>query len=486
MRYWTLKHWTGALILLIGMMAMTFLFIKQEVVLGMLIAIIPISVMILLVSMNQPYWGLLLLFTESYFLMGISRYVPISGLGVLTDVLFAFILFSSLLRAVINKDIEWKRAMNGATLLLSIWFLYCVLELANPTAITGAWASSFRSLTLYPLLTVILASIHFKRFEDMRRIIYLWAGFTLVAIVKLQMQKTMGFDAAEHRWLMQGDNMRTHLLASGTRYFSIFTDAGNFGSNMGCAAVVFSIAGFYTKDKLLKGFLIGTGLLGMYALIVSGTRGALAVPFAGFFLFTLMSRKGNIILLMFVLLFSLFFFFRFSTIGQSNQYIRRMRSAFNPNEPSLMVRLENQKRLATYIKTRPFGEGIGLSGVAAKRFDPDRLTTNIPNDSWYVKVWVETGVVGLLLYLAIQFALLGYGIRLVLFKLKNKQLKGYLTALLCGMFGLMASSYGNAIWGQYPTWLLMALTQAFIVLAPRYDEALEQLTLKDNDGSHTL
>jgi len=41
---------------------------------------------------------------------------------------------------------------------------------------------------------------------------------------------------------------------------------------------------------------------------------------------------------------------------------------------------------------------------------------------------------------------------------------------------MMASSYGNAIWGQYPTWMLMALTQAFVMMAPRYDDALERLT----------
>jgi hypothetical protein len=476
MRSWTLKHWVGAFILLAGMMAMTYFFATQEVALGLMIAIIPLSVLIVLISLKQPYWALMLLFVENYFLMGISRYVPVSSLGILTDLLFAFILFSTLFRSVINGDIEWRRALNGGTILLTIWLLYCVLELANPTAVTAAWATSIRSLTLYPLLTIILASIHFRRFEDMSRIITLWAAFTLIAIIKLQMQKTLGFDAAENRWLMQGENMKTHLLATGTRYFSIFTDAGNFGSNMGCAAVVFFIAGLYAPNKLLRGFLIITSILGLYALIISGTRGALAVPLAGFVLFTLMTKKGPLIVLMLVLLLSTFVFFRYTTIGQSNQYIRRMRTAFNLNEPSLVVRLENQKRLGSYIKTRPFGEGVGLSGVAAKRYAPNRLTTNIPNDSWYVKVWVETGIVGLLLYLSIQFAFLGYGIWLVMKNLKHRQLKGYLTAMLCGMFGMMASSYGNAIWGQYPTWMLMALTQAFVMMAPRYDDALERLT----------
>jgi len=485
MRYWTLKQWIGAIILLAGIIAMTVLFIKQELVFGLLVAIIPFSLLVLMISVNQPYWAMMLLFAENYFIMGIGRYVTISGLGVLTDVLFGFILLSSLLRSVTNRDIEWKAALNGASLLFLIWFIFCLMEIINPTAITAAWASSFRSLTLYPLLTIALASIFFRQFRDMKRILILWSLFTLVAVIKMQMQKTMGFDWAEIRWLHQGDNMKTHILGSGTRYFSIFTDAGNYGSNMGCAGVIFTLCAFFTEKKWLKLLFFATGLIGIYGLFVSGTRGALAVPIAGFILYTFLSKQFKIIMTMVIFLIAVFVFFNYTTIGQGNQYIRRMRSAFNKDEPSLVIRFDNQKRLAQYIKTRPFGEGIGLSGVAAKRFDAERLTTNIPNDSWYVKVWVETGIVGLLLYLGIQLSIIGYGVWLVLSKLKDRTLRGYVSAILCGIFGMMASSYGNAIWGQYPTCILMSLSQAFVFLSPLYDKELEHLTLQHN-GSVSL
>ncbi len=485
MRRLTLLQWMGISIILIGMTLMTLLFIKQELVLGFLVGMIPVGLLVLLTAVNQPLIALFLLFVENYFIMGIQRYVPVSGIGVMTDGLFALILFSSLLRAVTNRDIEWKVAVNGATILLFAWFAYCLLELANPTAITAAWVSSFRSLTLYPLLTVIFSSLFFRKFKHLKLVLVLWSSFTLIAVFKMQIQKTFGFDQAEHQWLQQGDNMRTHMLASGTRYFSFFTDAGNYGSNMGCAAVIFSIIGFYTKRKWLKILFLFTALVGLYGLFVSGTRGALAVPFAGFILYTILSKRTGIMVGMVVVLISVFIFFNYTTIGQGNQYIRRMRSAFNKNEPSLVVRLDNQKRLAEYINHRPFGEGIGLSGVAAQRFDPNRLTTNIPNDSWYVKVWVETGIVGLLVYLAIQFAILGRGIWLVLYRLKNRELKGYLSALLCGMFGMMASSYGNAIWGQYPTCILMAMSQAFIFLSPVYDKELASTKHSNHDSGST-
>ncbi len=485
MRRLTLLQWIGISVILIGMALMIFLFVKQEVVLGMLVGMIPVALLVVLTAINQPLIALFLLFVENYFIMGIQRYVPISGLGVLTDALFALILFSTLLRAVTTRDVEWKMAINGVSIPLFVWFIFCIFELANPTAITAAWVSSFRSLTLYPLLTVIFASLFFREYKYLKLVIVLWGLFTVIAVIKMQMQKTVGFDYAEHQWLLQGENMKTHMLATGTRYFSFFTDAGNYGSNMGCAAVIFSIIGLYTKRKWLKILFFATALIGLYGLFISGTRGALAVPFAGFVLYTILSKRAGIMVGMAVLLISAFIFFNFTTIGQGNQYIRRMRSAFNKNEPSLVVRLENQKRLAEYINQRPFGEGIGLSGVAAKRFDSERLTTNIPNDSWYVKVWVETGIVGLLLYLAIQLSILGQGVWLVLRRLKNKELIGYLSALMCGMFGMMVSSYGNAIWGQYPTCILMALSQAFIFLAPIYDKELASINLSNHDTGST-
>lgn len=96
--------------------------------------------------------------------------------------------------------------------------------------------------------------------------------------------------------------------------------------------------------------------------------------------------------------------------------IRRMRTAFRPNkDASYLVRKQNQKKLAEYLRNRPFGEGLGLGGVEARRFG-SRLTTTIPNDSTYVKIWTETGVVGILLYLLIYAGSLLWGCYCIMFK----------------------------------------------------------------------
>ncbi|MGE4434543.1 MAG: O-antigen ligase family protein [Bacteroidales bacterium] len=463
-------------VLTLCIVVITYLFSNEQIVIGFVLAILPFAFIGTSYAVQHPKSLLYLLFVENYFLMGVDRYLSITSIGLLTDALFFFTLLAiALYSFYLRKDLPWENLKNASVLLYVLWMMYSLMEIANPTAMLNAWMSGIRSMTLYPLLILTLVPLLLTQFNDMKRIFLFWSLFTVLAVAKMQMQVSIGFDGAELNWLNARGGAITHLLSTGTRYFSFFTDAGNFGSNMGCAMVVFLIVSLHVKKPFLKIFYFVIGLLGMYAMFVSGTRGAIAVPFAGFALYSILSKNAKLTTTMVMFLFASYVFFNFTMIGQSNQYIRRMRSAFNSNEASLVVRQENQRLLAPYMRTRPFGEGLGLSGVDAKRFDPNRLTTNIPNDSWYVKVWVETGIVGLIFYLAIQITIVLFGIYYVLFKIQDKELRGYVSAALCGLFGIMASSYGNAIYGQYPTGIITSMLQAFIFLAPKYDTAIRTI-----------
>lgn len=107
-------------------------------------------------------------------------------------------------------------------------------------------------------------------------------------------------------------------------------------------------------------------------------------------------------------------------IGQGNQQIRRMRSAFNTEDASFQVRMVNQAKMRTYMSDKPFGVGLGLGGGKAKRFAPDAYMSQIPTDSWFVMIWVETGIIGLLLHLTILIFTIIYGTYISLFQLKIK------------------------------------------------------------------
>ena len=162
-------------------------------------------------------------------------------------------------------------------------------------------------------------------------------------------------------------------------------------------------------------------------------------------------------------------FFKYTTIAQGNEQIRRMRTAFDPNDASLQVRLENQKRLRIYLASRPFGGGIGLGGVKAQRYLPNAFLSNVATDSWYVLIWVEQGIVGLLLHLFILFYILIKGSLHVMFKIRDPMLRLKMAALTSGMFGVMVASYGNAVLGQMPTSILIYISMALMLNAEKFD-----------------
>lgn len=151
-----------------------------------------------------------------------------------------------------------------------------------------------------------------------------------------------------------------------------------------------------------------------------------------------------------------------------------MRTAFRPtDDPSYIVRQENRKKLAEYLKYKPFGEGLGLGGVEARVYG-ERLTTMTPHDSSYVKLWMETGIVGLTLFLTIYISALLRGCYLIMFRIKNEELRGVLTAIACGIFGLMISAYGNAFFMQFPTGFMVILFLSVLLNGEHIDQLLTE------------
>jgi cell division protein FtsW (lipid II flippase) len=149
-------------------------------------------------------------------------------------------------------------------------------------------------------------------------------------------------------------------------------------------------------------------------------------------------------------------------IGNGNDQIRRMRGAFDPNNKSLQVRLDNQKILKGYLASRPFGGGIGHAGDKAQRFLPHAFLSNVATDSWYVLIWAELGVIGLTIHLFILFFVFGKASYKVMFVIRDPITKLKMSALISGMAGVMLASYGNAILGGMPTALLFYASMAIM------------------------
>jgi len=290
----------------------------------------------------------------------------------------------------------------------------------------------------------------------------------MLATLKAIMQVKMGVDPWEQGWLNEG-NYKTHVLFGKLRAFSFLSDAGQFGANQGYSAVMATIVAIAEKNRLRKWFFIMVAVLAFYGLVISGTRGALSVPIAGLGLYFILRKNKTVMIIGAVVLLAVFYFFKFTTIGQGNADIRRMRTAFDPNDASLQVRINNQKLLKSYMASRPFGGGIGHGGVKAQRFLPNAYLSQIPTDSWYVLIWVEQGIIGLVLHLAILFYILIKGSYRIMFKIRDPELKLKMAALAAGMFGVMVASYGNAVLGQMPTNVLIYISMALLLNTEKLD-----------------
>ena len=212
-----------------------------------------------------------------------------------------------------------------------------------------------------------------------------------------------------------------------------------------------------------KTFYLLAFLFSLYGMMVSGTRGAIAVPAIGFMTYFLLSKNFKVFGAGIMAGIGVFIFLKFTTIAQGIYAVNRLRTALDPNDASLLVRLENQKKLSTYLASRPFGGGIGSAGNWGLRFSPNSFLAQTPTDSWFVKIWAETGMVGLTLHLLIlSYIAIKAGI--MLWKMPDGTLRQQLLAIFSGMIGIYAASYGNGILGQMPTGILMYMGWAFLFM----------------------
>jgi hypothetical protein len=384
-----------------------------------------------------------------------------------------------------NERVDWKPAKKDVTILAVIWFAYSILEVVNPESRSvPAWMAGMRGISLYMLLMIPLTLLFFNTNSKADTFINLWCVFSLLATFKGILQNTIGVDPFEKAWL-DGGGAVTHILFGKLRVFSFYSDAGQFGANQGYTGVVMIITSMVEKNKRRKIFLLVVGIMALYGMLLSGTRGSISVPLAGFTLYFILKKNKAVMISGFFLLISVFIFFKYTLIGQDNQQIRRMRSAFDPNDASLQVRLENQKKLKVYLATRPMGGGIGHAGVKAQKYLPNAFLSNVATDSWYVLIWAEQGIIGLSLHLFILFYVLIKASYLIMFRIRDPIVKMKMAALASGMFGVMVASYGNAVLGTMPTGMLIYVSMAVMLNAEVLDEdamAMQKTAAIQGDG----
>ena len=415
-----------------------------------------------LMVLRRPELGLRSFVVYGFFITFLGRYIAdlpfLYGIEALLVLTWIGVLCNA-------KRYNWKNLNSDLLFLGLFWFFVTVMELANPEAGSFlGWISDAR----YPFLWVLCVPLVLLLFNTQRELNIFLGIILLVSLLAAFYgikQLKFGLSGAEREFLRSSP---THLVFGKLRVFSFYQDAGQFGASMAHFAVISLVLALGPFRAWKKMAFLAAGLVFVYAMFISGTRGAIFALFSGMLVALFVNRNIKVLLTLLIILIGSFVFLKYTTLLQGNAEIRRMRTAFNQNDPSLNVRLTNQEKLAGYLDSRPFGAGIGSIGYAGKTYNRGSYLASIPPDSYWVKIWAMYGIVGLVIWIGIMMYIIGKCCGIA-WTAKDKQLKSKLTALTAGATGIFFCSYGNEVMNNLPSAVVIYISWTFVFLGPKLD-----------------
>ncbi|GAA4409717.1 O-antigen ligase family protein [Nibrella viscosa] len=461
------RFWITGSVGIAGALLAGFLIATAGYVGSAVVVMLPLALLVLIGILLEPRFGMLVYLQYSFLINVLGRFAQIDfPFGVIVD----GILVLTALSVVLNgKRMEWHRLNHPTFYLLSIWFMYTLLQLFNPEAPNKqAWLIHARPFSLHWFFVGFIMLVTPIQRSDMVILLRTWLIWSLLAALWAFKQQYIGLTPGEQLWL-DTFGAKTHLLFGHLRSFSFYSDASQFGAEMAGVSLICLILLLERKQWISRlGYLVLI-LIYFWGYAVSGTRSALFILLAGYPFYLLLKRDftkilaggGAAAVLLGILL--------YTNIGNDNYQIFRIRTALRPLEDaSFLVRLENQQKLANYLQHLPFGAGIGTSGDAGARFSPDHFAAQIPPDSWFVELWIETGIVGLTLYILMLLAIIGIGTYKI-WHLNDPWLRTMMYLFIAEFTGVAVMGYSNPVIGQFPTSSIVFISSILFTSCDRWD-----------------
>ena len=434
-----------------------------------IVCLIPLFVVVTIISFKYRMFLFWLLFFLNYFNQ-MQDFPSLPGPRSLPNEILEILLLAIALIDI--KDSNFKRTGNIMLFALLIWCGFCTLEMLNDTCglgfNIGAWYTGARMLAFQMLYIFLVFCIYISNPKILVQYLFFWGALALFAVFWAWKQQNIGLTTYEYGWLYFGPGGNTHLLQAGTliRYWSIYSDAANYGIAMASTGVAFIIFGITSKIKKFKYIFLFIGILCIWGMFPSGTRTAIACVGAGFILYIFLSKSFKIAI-PFTILFALgAFILVFTNIGNGNQQIRRMRSAFDKTDASANVRSINQETMKKYMRDAPWGIGVGMGMDNVPANNKYRRMATIAPDSEYVFIWLHTGVIGITIFIITTIMILLGACRIVFFKLKSPSLRGIGAGMCCAFVSQQLGAYGNQVLMQFPNGLVFYGAISVVYILP--------------------
>ena len=411
------------------------------------------------------FWALIVV---NWFIMNRNFDIPFPKS--LADELLELILIAIAI-IDIRKESNIGRALNLMLLAIMIWCGLCIIEIFNDTSGLGmnvnAWFTGFRLMALHLLWILLVFTLYISTPKTLITYLRVWACLSLFSAFWTWKMINVGLTDTENAWLWNSGYV-THVLNGGTliRYWSTFNDAATYGCNASASAVAFLIFGITSKIKFEKLFFLLTAVAVIWGMFQSGTRTAIITMIAGFIVFLFLAKSKKILLPSAIIGGIFLFILIFTNIGNGNQQIRRMRSAFDKKDASATVRDVNKATIAKYIKDAPWGIGIGINNEDIPARSYFKTMISVPPDSEYVYIWVRTGPIGVTVFTCCMVMMLIGGCIIVLFRLKSPSLIGIGGGLCASFVSIQLGGYANQILYQYPNGLTFFGAMAIVYVLP--------------------
>jgi hypothetical protein len=431
---------------------------------GILVLIVGLPA--LLATVIYPRFGISVLIFVSFFINYVSEFLPDEvPIGTLLDGITYLLILGFFIKQ--RKEQNWAYFNNPISYIIILWLAYNLFEALNPVApAILAWVYTVRTVGFIMLMYFVFV-FHIRSVSFIKFLFKLWLTLATIAALSAFQQENFGFFGFEKRYLY-ADPLRVSLLfiEGHMRKFAIFSDPVTFSYNMVVAALlcIALIMGNHSlRKKTVLGFMAAFFL---FVMLYSGTRAAYVLVPASLLMLAVLNFNKR------VLIFSLIAGFILGVLivmPTYNPLIKRFQSAFRPSDdPSYNVRAENQKRIKPYILSHPIGGGLGSVGVWGRRFAPNSELSKFPPDSGYVRVAVEMGWIGLILFCTLMFIVLYNGINYY-YRIKNPELKNYCMAMILVIFAFNVGNFPQQALVQYPSNIMFYLAVAIIVACMRLD-----------------
>ena len=433
------------------------------------ICAIPLLILLVITSFRYRmflFWALIII---NYFISW--RHCPLNSF-LPTSVYNELIEIVLLVMVIIDvKGSRFERLGNIYLFTLIIWCGFCTLEVLNDTCGIGIdvarWYPTARQIGYQLMYCFLVFTLYITNSKILNKYLLLWGGLALFAAFWVWKQKYIGLTGIERAYI-EGPGRGTHLIQNGTliRYFSIYNDAANSGIGTASTAVAFTIFGITSKIRKYKYFFLATGLICIWAVFPSGTRTAIASMMAGFMAYIFLSKSFKIAIPVTIVFTIFVFFLAFTNIGNGNQQIRRMRSAFSKNDASANVRTINQQAMKKYMNEAPWGIGLAVGYKNVPANNKYTFMATVPPDSEYVFIWIHTGIIGITLFLILTGIMLLGACWIVFFTLKSPSLRGIGAGMCCAFVSQQLGGYGNQVLFQFPNCLVFYGGLAIVYILP--------------------